>query len=65
MPHPPQLFESVCWLKHPAAPHEVWPVGHAHTPERHVWPGLHARPHMPQLLKSDMRFTQPMPVHDV
>ncbi len=36
MPHAPQLFESVWMLKHPAAPHEVCPVGHWQVPDRHV-----------------------------
>jgi hypothetical protein len=65
MPHPPQLFESVCSLTH-APPHSVWPAVQfaMHVPAEHTRPAPHAMPHAPQLFGSLCVSTQTL-LHSV
>jgi hypothetical protein len=57
LPHPPQLLESVP-VSVQVPPQLVWPGGHTQELAAHTIPPVHAVPHTPQLLGSDVRSTQ-------
>lgn len=63
LPHPPQLFGSLC-VSTQLPLHLAPPLAHWHAPPWHVVPALQTVSHPPQLELSDVSSTQKPPQSD-